>query len=194
MNAVSLQRLRRELEGNRRLQAGAVLIGVLLALYVLSGVDQWRAGIMERLAAAQAQRVRTQALAGQTQWPARAAQAQALERALAARIPDSDSVGLAQATQQAWLRRAVLPFAPTATIRMDTPVPVEGQPGYWRIPAEIGGPLPVARTLQLLQRIESNRDRMQVESIRISNTVNPQLQMTVVALVRIVPRGGRRDG
>lgn len=194
MNAVSLQRLRRELEGNRRLQAGAVLIGVLLALYVLSGVDQWRAGIMERLAAAQAQRVRTQALAGQTQWPARAAQAQAQERALAARIPDSDSVGLAQATQQAWLRRAVLPFAPTATIRMDTPVPVEGQPGYWRIPAEIGGPLPVARTLQLLQRIESNRDRMQVESIRISNTVNPQLQMTVVALVRIVPRGGRRDG
>ena len=194
MSAVSLQRLRRELEGNRRLQAGALLIGLLLALYALSGVDQWRQEVMARLAAAQAQRVRTQALAGQTQWRARAAQAQALERALAARIPGSDSVGLAQATQQAWLRRAVLPFAPTAVIRMDPPVPVEGQPGYWRIPAEISGPLPVARTLQLLQRIESNRDRMQVESIRISNAVNPQLQMTVVALVRIVPRGGPRDG
>ncbi|MDE1959716.1 MAG: hypothetical protein KGI40_11620 [Xanthomonadaceae bacterium] len=194
MKPVSMQRLRRELEGNRRLQVGAVLIGVLLALYVLSGVDQWRQGIMNRLAAAQAQRVRTQALAGQTRWTERAQQAQALERALAARIPDSDSVGLAQATQQAWLRRAVLPFAPTAVIRMDPPVPVEGQPGYWRIPAEVSGPLPVARTLQLLQRIESNRDRMQVESIRISNAANPQLQMTVVALVRIVPRGGRGDG
>ena len=192
--AASLQRLRRELGGSPRLQAGAVLIGVLLALYALSGVDGWRQGIEARLAVAQAQRVRTQALAGQTQWRVRALQAQALERALAARIPDSDSVGLAQATQQAWLRRVVLPFAPTATIRMDTPVPVEGQPGYWRIPAEIGGPIAVARTLQLLQRIESSRDRMQVESIRISNAVNPQLQMTVVALVRIVPRGGRGDG
>jgi hypothetical protein len=194
MSAVSLQRLRRELEGNRRLQAGALLIGLLLAMYALRTVDQWRQEAMARLAAAQAQRVRTQALAGQTQWRMRAGQAQALERALAARIPDSDSVGLAQATQQAWLRRAVLPFAPTATIRMDPPVPVESQSGYWRIPAEISGPVPVARTLQLLQRIESNRDRMQVESIRISNTVNPQLQMTVVALVRIVPRGGHRDG
>ena len=194
MSAVSLQRLRRELEGNPRLQAGAVLIGVLLALYALRGVDAWRQGMVARLAAAHAQRVRTQALAGQTQWRARAAQAQALERALAARIPDADSVGLAQATQQAWLRRAVLPFAPTATIRMDAPVPVEGQPGYWRIPAEIAGPIAVARTLQLLQRIESNRDRMQVESIRISNAANPQLQMTVVALVRVVPRGGRGNG
>ena len=194
MRSAAVQRLRQELGSNRRLQAGAVLIGVLLALYALSAVDTWRQGIVARLAAAQAQRVRTQALAGQTQWSVRAAQAQALERALAARIPDADSVGLAQATQQAWLRRAVLPFAPMATIRMDPPVPVEGQPGYWRIPAEISGPLAVARTLQLLQRIESNRDRMQVESIRISNAVNPQLQMTVVALVRIVPRGGRGDG
>ena len=193
MSALS-ERLRRELGGNRRLQGGAVLIGVLLALYALSAVDTWRQGMVARLAAAQAQRVRTQALAGQTQWRARAQQAQALERALAARIADSDSVGLAQATQQAWLRRAVLPFAPTATIRMEAPVPVEGSPGYWRIPAEISGPVAVARTLQLLQRIESSRDRMQVESIRISNAANPQLQMTVVALVRIVPRGGRGDG
>ncbi|HVB83667.1 MAG TPA: hypothetical protein VND63_02210, partial [Rhodanobacteraceae bacterium] len=58
------ERLRRELGGNRRLQAGAVLIGVLLALYALSAVDTWRQGIVARLAAAQAQRVRTQALAG----------------------------------------------------------------------------------------------------------------------------------
>ncbi len=188
------ERLRQELGRNPRLQAGAVLIGVLLALYVLSGVDVWRRGMVERLAAAQAQRVRTEALAGQTQWRAREEQAQALARALAARIPEADSVGLAQATQQSWLRQAVLPFAPKATIHMDPPVPAEGQLGYWRIPAEIAGPIAVASTLQLLQRIESNRNRMQVESIRISNAANPQLQMTVVALVRVVPRGGRGDG
>lgn len=185
-----LQNLRNEVRSKPALQIGLGLILVLVLAYAYGFMDQARRRSAQAYLEDVTELQKVKLLARQRDWPQRAKAAQALRSGLQAAIPTSESIGLAQATQAAWLRSAIMPFAPQVNVVMGQPVKVGGMPGYWKVPASINAQVDATRTVQILQRIEGTANLMYVQSLRIVNTVNPSLQLDVIAYYRIMRTRG----
>lgn len=190
----ALQNLRNEVRSKPALRLGLGLILALALAYAYGFANQVRNGSAQAYLEDIAELQKVKLLAQQKDWPQRAKAAQALQSGLQAAIPSSDSIGLAQATQAAWLRSAILPFAPKVNVVMGQPVKVDGLPGYWKVPADINAQVDAARAVQILQRIEGTTNLMYVQSLRIVNTASPSLQLSVVAYYRIVRSAERKNG
>ena len=189
MKAPGLDRLRDELARNPRLRVGIVLIGVLLLVYQLAGLSQIRARLDADYAAKLAQLVKVQSISSEDGWDRRASEIHAMRKALEAQIPDADSVGLAQATVQGWLRDTAASAGPKLTVTMGTPLQVEDKHPYWRIPAQINGMIDPAQALELIREIESRKDLVTVESIRLTTGANASLALEVASYYRVTRAG-----
>jgi hypothetical protein len=190
----TLQDLRNEVRAKPALGIGLGLIAVLALAYAYGFANQARNNAAQAYLEDVAELQKIKLLAQQKDWPQRAKDAQALQSGLQAAIPRSDSIGLAQATQAAWLRSAILPFAPRVNVVMGQPTKVDGLAGYWKVPADINAQVNAARAVQILQRVEGTTNLMYVQSLRIVNTASPGLQMSVVAYYRIVRGAERQNG
>ncbi len=189
-----LQSLRDEVQSKPALRAGLGLIAALALAYAYGFANQTRNRSVQAYLADVAELQKVKLLAQQKDWPQRAKSALALQSGLQAAIPSSDSIGLAQATQAAWLRSAILPFAPKVNVIMGQPTKVSGLAGYWKVPADINAQVDAAHAVQILQRIEGTTNLMYVQSLRIVNTASPSLQMSVVAYYRIEHGAERKNG
>ena len=191
MIAAWLNSTREELERNPRLRLGLLVIGVLIMLYVIAGLNQVRQGMADNYDVRSQQLVRVARIAHEKGWDVRAHDAEITRKALEAEIPDADSIGLAQATVQGWLRNTLTAVDPKLTVSMGQPVRIDADKPYWKIPAQVSGMLQPRQALQLLRTIESRKELMTVDSIRLTSGRNGALALTVSAYYRV---NGNSDG
>lgn len=189
MKTAWLDSARTELANNPRLRAGLVVIGTLLLLYQLAGLSDLRGRMTADLVDKQTQLVRIQSISKEDGWDRRAAEIHTLREALQAEIPDSDSLGLAQATMQGWLRDMVSRSGVKLTVTMGSPMRVNESSPYWKIPGQLSGQMPVSVALELIRQIESRKELMSVESIRLTTGNQSSLSLEVAGYYR-VPQGG----
>ncbi len=186
-----LSRFRGEIGGNRRLQMGMMFIVLLIAMYGIGGLSSMRARISSEYVQDMQRLERVRHIAREKGWDKRAEDAQQLLTQLQAQIPQSDSVGLAQATFQGWLRGAAIATDPKLDIHMGTPQQVSDGSDYWEIPAQLAGSLPRSRALEIVRKIESRGDLAVIRRIRLSVVSPNSLTLDVVAYYRIPKQAGR---
>lgn len=184
-----LDKLRKEIAGNRRLALGVAAIAAIVTVYAVLALADWRASLHERYVERRQYLRKVRSLAGQGAWEARAEQMRRLRKALEAEIPSAASPGLGQAMAQSWLRKQVEPYGPAVQVQTRPVEEVEGQPGLVRVPTVVSGALSPRSVVNLLRRIESNSTLTVVEQALILNRENQTFELTVVAYVRI----GERD-
>ena len=176
---------RREWAANRRLRIGVMAIAAILAVYVFLVMRDWRATLEQDYAVRTERLYKMKALAGQPQWLARAQAAAKVRAALEAQLPEVATSGLAQASVQGWIREATSGMGEDLRIQAGQPEAVEGQPGIWRVPVTISGPLDSQRYLDLIGRIESRATLSVVEEATLINRNAQNFSLTVVSYFRI---------
>ena len=183
--------LRRQLQGNRRLQAGLAIIVLLLLAFAWQWTDSLRVRYQELAMQAEIDLRRIQGLRGDDAWFERAAEAGRMRDALQAEIPQAGTPGLAQAALQSWLReRASSAGNPDAIrISMDTPVIVDGLPGVVRARAALSGAIPPRQVLNLVRQIEGNSNLMVIETITLRSDENTLFNLTLNAYYRVPAAG-----
>lgn len=189
MKMAWLAAARTELTNNPRLRVGLVVIGALLLMYQLAGLSDLRGRMSADYAAKQAQLARVQGISKEDGWDRRASEIHAMRTALEAEIPDTDSMGLAQATMQGWLRDTVTRSGVKLSVTMGAPVRVSETSAYWKIPAQISGQMPVSGAMELIRQIESRKELMNVESIRLTTGDQPSVSLGVASYYRVRQEG-----
>lgn len=189
MKMAWLATARAELAENPRLRVGLVVIGALLLMYQLAGLSDLREHMSADYAARQTQLARVQNISSEDGWDQRASAMHAMRAALEAEVPRIDSMGLAQATMQSWLRDMATRSGSTLSITMGTPLRVDADAGYWKIPAQISGQMPIHGALNLIRQIESRKELMSVDSIRLTTGNQPSISLEVASYYRL-PKGG----
>lgn len=183
---------RAELARNPRLRLGVVLIGALLLIYQLTGLSTTRNRLHADYATQLVRLQRVQDISKEDGWDRRASNIHTIRKGLEAEIPDADTVGLAQATVQGWLRDRLTSVGPKLSITMGTPVLVNDQQPYWKIPAQVSGMVRPAQALELIRQIESRKELTVIESIRLTTGSNPSLALDVASYYRVNRRGPGR--
>lgn len=184
--AERMAQMRTEWSGNPRLRMGAGLIVVILVLYLLMVLADWRTALHAQYQQRTLQLYKVQALAGKDEWLLRAENARALDKALQSEIPSAATIGLAQAEVQTWMRQIMQAFGPKMSSESHAPTPVVGEPGLWRIPVTIRGLVSVQQLQEILRRIESADRLTVVDSMTVSMIRdNPNVSLTAVAYYRV---------
>lgn len=191
--AANVERLGSELRANRRLQVGLALIVMLVLAWLWLVLADGRAALVRERLATEERIERMQLVAGQDFWPRRAAEAVALNDALAAEIPQAGSPGLAQAAFQSWLGRQLESLAGQPQVAMEEPLQLDSHPGIVRTSATLSGSLPTRQVIELLRRIEADRQLIVVPAIQIRSETNETVSLTVHAFYRVgVPPSGEK--
>lgn len=185
MKMAWLATARTELTNNPRLRVGLIAIGALLLMYQLAGLSDLRGRMSADYAAKQAQLARVQGISKEDGWDRRASEIHSMRAALEAEIPDTDSMGLAQATMQGWLRDTVTRSGVKLSATMGAPLRVNETSAYWKIPAQISGQMSVSGALELIRQIESRKELMSVESIRLTTGNQPSMLLEVAGYYRV---------
>lgn len=186
-----VRKLGSEIRSNPRLQAGLAVVGAILVVYaVLVLVDLRRTG--EQAYVQRAEQLRKmRALAGQDAWIGRAQAAARVRQALAAEIPEFETVGVAQAQLTSWVREVGQAFGGNAVqIQSQTAQQVVGEEGLWRVPVVLSGEAPPARVVDLIQQVERRSVLTVIEQAMLMNRENKTYSLTVVAYVRVRAGGG----
>lgn len=190
--ATPLRKLAVEVAANRRLQVGLAVIGGILVLYLALVLSDLRRAQEEAYVQRREQLQKMQALAGQDAWIGRAQAAARVRNALAAEIPEVDTVGIAQAQLTSWARDVSQPLGGSAVqIQSQTPQQVAGAAGLWKIPVVLSGDVSPPRVLDLIQQVERRSVLTVIEQSMLMNRENKGFSLTVVAYVRV--RRGASD-
>lgn len=175
-----------EIRANRRLQVGLGLIGGILVFYAVLVLFELRrdqeAGYVQRRE--QLQKMRK--LAGQDVWIGRAKGAARVRRALAAEIPQLETVGVAQAQLTSWISEVAQSSGGSGVqIQSQTAQQVAGTPGLWRVPVVVSGSVPPARLMDLIRQVERRSVLTVIEQAMLVNRENKAYSLTVVAYVQV---------
>lgn len=187
MSHPQVQRMLREWRGSRRLRLGAlVVLGILGTQATLALSDGLRAreeafrrqaGLLGRLEEASRE-------AG---WPARAKAAEAALAQERHAIPPARSDGLAQAEMQAWLTDlAAYAGLSASAVRVETSLPVPGQPGIWQVLARLDAQASPAAVPVLVRALTSALPWVRTERLEVGSGDN--------ARVLLIVRGYYRQG
>jgi hypothetical protein len=183
--SAALTQARKEFAENPRLRIGAWAIAAIAVFYLWLVLADWRAQMQKDYAAQSQQLQKIRSLAGQDEWLQRAERARALREALQAQIPEVATLGLAQASVQTLARNLAAASGNAIRIQAEAPAPVPGSEGLWRVPVVISGGLGAEQVLQLVRRIESERNLVAIEQAMILNRENRTFSLTVVVFFRV---------
>lgn len=187
--------MRNEWAANPRLRIGALVILVILVVYVLMVLADWRTSLHDQYQQRTLQLYKMEALAGKNEWLVRAENARTLDKALRSEIPNAATIGLAQAEVQTWMRQIMQAFGPKMSSESHAPVPVTGEPGLWRIPITIRGVISVQQLQEILRRIESSDRLTVVDNMTVSMIRDtPNVSLTAAAYYRVRPSTGVANG
>lgn len=181
----ALASMRKELADNPRLRLGAWLIAAILIFYVWLVLADWRAQMHKDYVAQVQQLQKIRSLAGQDEWLQRAEQARVLRDALQAQIPEVATLGLAQASVQTLARDMIAASGNAIRVQTEAPAEVGEGSGLWRVPVVISGGLGATQVLQLIRRIESQRNLVVIEQAMILNRENHTFSLTMVSFFRV---------
>lgn len=185
MNFGQLGSIGEELKRNPRLRIGLIVIVGLIVIYQINGLGRWRDQIASEYSDNVARLERIRGISRQDGWAGRAADADAMLKALKAEISDADSVGLAQATFQGWLGGLVKSTGVPLAISMGTPTRVDGRPSDWKIPAKLTGRLGPRGAMELIRQIESRKELVTIDSIQLTNDRYPTLSLDLSTYYRV---------
>lgn len=182
---------------NPRLRWGVLAIGLILFVYTVQVLVDWRRDLHAQYQDQTVQLYKMTALAEEDHWIARARDAQALEKALQAEVPASATIGLAQAETQTFVRQLMNAYGRRLGSEARAPAQVAGFPGVWRVPVTLRGEVTQNQLLEILRRIEGSERLMVVDefSFRYERGV-PVFSLTFAAFYRIgaaQPREGADD-
>lgn len=180
-----ISQVRQELARNARLRLGLLLIAAILAFYAAVLMVDWRSGLHEHYVERRQFLRKLLDMANQDEWPARAAAAARVRKALEAEIPEVASLGLGQAAAQTWARDLTAVNGDAVQVQTREPQPVDQQPGLMRVPIVLSGALPPRAVLNIIQQIEKRGSLVVIEEAMLLNRENQTFQLTVVSYVRV---------
>jgi len=188
MNAHALpgtlrQQFKQQLEAAPWLKWAGLGIAVLLALWVMLALADWRRAEQRAAAQAEGNLQRILALNGQEIWLQREKDANLLREGMWAQLPEVATPGLAQAALQNWLREITTNME--ISIRINHSGPVEHLPGVFQVNASLSGVMPPGRSLQLIRSIETAANLVTVETLRLTNDARASLNLTLNAYYRV---------
>jgi len=175
-----------ELRGNRRAQAGLLVIAVLAAGYgfaLLRGATarieagyQHDAQTLARIATIEKER----------DWPARGAASSALLAALDQRLWLAESEGIAQANLQEWIAGVGREIGlPVFDIRIEAAAPKNLPPGLRQITATITAQPSETAVIALLERLQQAPHLTVVARLHVRQQPSPMLELVLVGYARI---------
>lgn len=183
------EHLLQEVAGNRRLQAGLVAIGLILAAYLFLVLFDLHAAQVRQYSQKTEQLAKMRALSGQDVWIGRAQVVARARRGLDAEIPRVETVGVAQAQLMTWVRDLGQASGGEAVqIQSQEPQRVAAAGDLWRIPVVISGAASADKVVQMIQQVEQRSVLTVVEQALIVNRENKTYSLTLVAFARIGER------
>ncbi len=186
-----LRALTEQVRGNVRLQAGLAVIGLIVLWLMHDAFSVWAGEQSARHADARTQLTRMQALVGESEWAARAAEASQLAESLEAELQPAEAEGLAQAHLQTqamrWLRAANLEGR--SRLQAATPAATSID-GVWAVPMTISGEGAPRSVLELVKQIESQRQLAVIDDLRYTTQATGTFNVRVRAFYRIAPETG----
>jgi len=179
--------LAEQVRGNPRLQAGLVLIGLLVGGWLFLVLGDLRTAALQDLDQARQQYFRVRQLAGERAWPQRADDATRLADALEAETPQAASSGLAQAAFQGMLQDIADDQGVPVRIDLQPPVRLDPpQQDIVRITATLSGGMDPRQTWRMIHRIESGAALVTIPAITVrSDGANQAFSMTVQGYYRL---------
>lgn len=186
-----LHKAREEWRANTRLRWGAAAILVIAFAYACVLLVDWRASLQQTYQQRSLQLYKVAALSGQEQWLLRAEGVKTVQKALQAEIPAASSIGLAQAEAQTTVRQILNAFGPKLAADPRPPAQVPGQPGLWRLPVSIRGPITQPQLASILWRVEGSDRLIVIDDLSITFVQQlPSVAMTVTAYYRVPTPAG----
>lgn len=179
--------LKRQIEAAPWLKWAGFAIAILLALFIVQGLNDWRVERQKAAIDAEQNLRRILALKGQDAWLEREKNAQQLRDALQAQLPKVATPGMAQAALQNWLRDITSSFdsQQNVAIRVNRSGPVENMPDVTRVNASLNGGLSPRQSLSLLRKIETSPNLIVVETLTLQSDSSNTLHLTVNAYYRV---------
>ncbi|MGB3394181.1 MAG: hypothetical protein WA956_06555 [Stenotrophomonas sp.] len=186
-----IQSLKRQTEASPWLKWAGLAITILLASFMVQGLEGWRVKQQKTAIDAEQNLKRILALKGQDAWLERETNARQLRDALWAQLPKVATTGMAQAALQSWLRNITSGFESrqNVTIRVNRSGPVEGMPGVIRVNAALNGALSPRQSLGLLRQIENSPNLIVVETLTLQSDDSNTLHLTVNAYYQVTEEG-----
>lgn len=182
----ALRALREELRRNPRLQAGGLVIVLLILGWLFLVAGDWRNEKIETLKQTQQRLLQVRELARQQSWVERADEAGRLAEAMAAELPPAASPGLAQADFQGWLRGLVDSQGGTLRLEVQPPVRADNPADVIRVTATVSGSLSPVQVAQLVNRIESRATLATIPVMTVrSDGANQTFSLTVQGFYRL---------
>lgn len=189
------RKIREEWRGNPRLRWGAAVALGIGFFYLCLVLADWRRDLHEQYQQRTLQLYKMTELADQEHWLVRAQDAQGVEKALQAEVPNAATIGLAQAQVQTFVRQLINAFGRKLGSDARPPAEVAGQPGLWRIPVTLRGMVSQAQMLEILRRVEDSDRLMVIDEFSFTFVRGvPNMSMTLVAYYRVgdpAPREAR---
>lgn len=187
--------LRQQTEANPRLKWAFAAIAVLLAAFLLQGLDGVRRDLQKRAIDEEAQLRRIKALQGQDAWLARADEATRLRDALRAEMPEVATPGLAQAALQNWLRGLAGGTGSGndrgLNVAVDAAVPLESPTGVVKVHATLSGNLPPRQAMELVRQIESSSNLVVIETLTLRAAPGTTVNIGMNAYYRLPGQGDK---
>lgn len=186
-----LQSLSGQLATNRRLQLGLGAVIVLLFVFALQSLHEWRVVQQKSAISRELDLRRTRSLRGQDVWVVRAEQVDTAHKALLGEIPIVATAGLAQATMQNWLRSIANSVRPTGpvTIEVGEPVQMEEHPGILRARANVRAELTPRQAFEFMGAVEAAPNLAVVETAQVRSGEG-RVAITIAAYYRTSPEEG----
>lgn len=184
-----MQSLKRQVDAAPWLKWAGVVIALLLAFFVVQGLDALRVQQQKAAIETELNLRRTLALKGQDVWFEREKSSLQLRNALQAQLPEVATTGMAQASLQTWLRTLTSAFGTeeNVSIRVNRSGPVDNMPGVIRVNAAFSGNLSPRQAINLLRQIENSPSLVVVETITLQSDARSTLNLTLNAFYRVKP-------
>ena len=182
----AVQKLVAQVGANPRLQAGLVLMAMLVAGWVFLVLGDWRNEQLQRLEQVRQRLAQVRQLSGQTVWLQRADEAQRLADVLDAGISPAASPGLAQADFQGWLKQIVDSQGVALRLDVQTPTFLDEPADVVQVTAVVSGGLDPQRVWQMIHRIESRTAVVAIPMLTVrSDGANKTFSLTVQGYYRL---------
>ena len=174
-----------EWRNNRRLRMAGLVALVVLSVHAMVMLETKKRALIESYASDLELQARLQQVGRQSQWIARAKEAEASLQALQGRIPQVSGSGLAQAELQTWLTEiASSTGISEPRVRVEETLDVPDHPGMWQVLARLDGQIPAFGQEKFLRAVTEGMPWIQVERLEIAEGTPARLGMTVRSYYR----------
>jgi len=192
MDALKQQFTQQWLEAKQQIGNNTRLrVCVWFALFIIIGypvllIDDYREEIHTNIASELEKEARILRTANELQWHERAKKTEQIAAQIDRYFWQAESAGIAKAT----LLQTLNEWTTTLTvdnvqIRLEEPYAIEGQDAIYRISGQIDLTFDVAKSMSLINKIESNEKKIVIESMEIAQRTRPLHKIVIAAYFRV---------